>query len=180
LEGNGDDTELMKMSFVNTVLDYSKVIEETTLMRLAVRVDELNSKEGIRDKYMPAGIRNVSRPYACVSHEENDAEAARVEAGIRSNTNTNMIDKVLLANKFRTKRTSAKRRLSALQRFVEKKGDLVSDDAIAFVARMYDIDQMDRLERKRELHENRKVSLIFDNMLQCPVKVIKRMMKMSC
>ena len=47
-----DDFErLSPLSYVDIVLKRSKVIEETTLMRERMQIDESNSKKGIEDKY---------------------------------------------------------------------------------------------------------------------------------
>lgn len=121
------------VNYINVVLNQSKVTEETTTLRLKTELDEVSSKEAIRDKCRATGKCDCHRPQACVSHEDKDREAARAEAKIRSSRDQTAVEKKQTAHRFRTKRTSAKRRLSAVQKFVEKKGDLVSDEAITFV-----------------------------------------------
>ena len=163
------------LNFVDVILNHSKVIEETTLMRSHVESDVKTHKEGIEQKYKGHGNYDCARPRACVSHDDKDAEAARKEAVIRSNGDERTIEKKLAAYRFKTKRTNAKRRLSAVQKFVNKKGDLVSDVAIEMVVKLCDVDQVERLEWKKELHSREKISWIFDHVIVSPMNAIKQL-----
>lgn len=154
------------LSFVNVVLEKSKIIEETTLMRSEMESDELNSKMEITNKCKG---KNCTRPCACASHEDKDATATRAEAEIRASRDG---EKKLAAFKFKTKKTKSKRTLSAVQKFAEKKGDLVSDNVITTVARMCDIHQMDRLNWEKEKNHRQKISRILDDIRDQPVRIV--------
>ena len=66
-----------------------------------------------------------------------------------------------------------------MQKFAEKKGDLIGDDAITIVAKMYDIDQMERLNWRKELHDRKKISWIFDNIIWRSMHVMDRLTRIN-
>lgn len=113
-----------KFSFVDVVLKQSKVVEETALMRFQMELDEDASLMNVKSKCRSPG-----------SHKWNvNQRLGFTRVGLTSERNW-----LLLSSK-QAKRTKAKKRLTALQRFVEKKGDLIADEAITMVAKMCDID----------------------------------------
>ena len=77
----------------------------------------------------------------------------------------------MMAFRIETKRTKAKRRLSAAQKFAEKKGDASSDVAVTVVASVHDICHMDLLAWKTEKRETKKLLWIHKKIRRNPMVV---------
>lgn len=166
------DRPVNDVNCVNVVLNQSNVIKDTALMRTKMESDVIAFQDEIQQKHKGMGNCDCNCLHACVSHEDQDAEAVRSEAVIRNSRGDEQeIKKKLAAFRFKTKRTKAKRRLSSVQKFAEKKGDITSNAAITVVAKMCDISQMDLFAWKTEVRERGKLSWIQENIRHNPVTV---------